>query len=71
MKLFLAHTRMVFVGCIWKNKSGWFTTIPATGDARHDVTVLNSYRRSIAKDSGTEKVLFIKNIYPLDKKLGT
>jgi hypothetical protein len=23
MKLFLAHT-MVFVGSIWKNKSGWF-----------------------------------------------
>jgi multimeric flavodoxin WrbA len=30
MKLFLAHT-MVFVGCIWKNKSGWFQFVMSLG----------------------------------------
>jgi hypothetical protein len=30
MKLFLAHT-MVFVGSIWKNKSGWFLFVMSMG----------------------------------------
>jgi hypothetical protein len=30
IKLFLAHT-MVFVGSIWKNKSGWFLFVMSMG----------------------------------------
>jgi hypothetical protein len=30
MKLFLAHT-VVFVGSIWKNKSGWFLFVVSMG----------------------------------------
>jgi hypothetical protein len=30
MKLFLAHT-MVFVGSIWKSKSGWFLFVMSLG----------------------------------------
>jgi hypothetical protein len=30
MKLFLAHT-MMFVGSIWKNKSGWFLIVVSMG----------------------------------------
>jgi hypothetical protein len=30
MKFFLAHT-MVFVGCIWKNKNGWFQFVMSLG----------------------------------------
>jgi hypothetical protein len=30
MNLFLAHT-MVFVGSIWKNKSGWFLFVMSPG----------------------------------------
>jgi hypothetical protein len=30
MKLFLAHT-VVFVGSIWKNKSGWFLFVMSLG----------------------------------------
>jgi diacylglycerol kinase len=30
MKLFLAHT-VVFVGSIWKNKSGWFLIVVFMG----------------------------------------
>jgi hypothetical protein len=30
MNLFLAHT-MVFVGCIWKNKSDWFQFVMSLG----------------------------------------
>jgi hypothetical protein len=30
MKLFLVHT-MLFVGSIWKNKSGWFLFVMSLG----------------------------------------
>jgi hypothetical protein len=31
MKFFLAHTMVFDVGCIWKNKSGWFQFVMSLG----------------------------------------
>jgi hypothetical protein len=41
MKLFLAHT-VVFVGSIWKNKSGWFLIVVSMGLSVATETVLTA-----------------------------
>jgi hypothetical protein len=46
MNLFLAHT-MLFVGSIWKNKSGWFLFVMSLGLSVATEVVLTSVTRRI------------------------